>query len=91
MANKVTIEDKLKMNELYLELKSYAAVARATGFSASTVKRYIIDGYQKVETENVVAWEGELPTIGTYKIDKCLSFSEIELSKIEQLRKEIAI
>ena len=35
---KVTNEDIVRFNELYAKLKTYAAVARETGFSASTVK-----------------------------------------------------
>jgi DNA invertase Pin-like site-specific DNA recombinase len=45
MATKVTEQDKIQINELYLELKTYAAVARETGFSPSTVKKYIIPNY----------------------------------------------
>lgn len=41
----VTQIDIKEMNQLYLELGTYAAVARATGFSPSTVKKYIIPGY----------------------------------------------
>lgn len=39
---RVTEEDKVKFNELYAKLGTYAAVARETGFSASTVRRYIV-------------------------------------------------
>ena len=45
MATKVTQEDKIRMNELYLKYKTYAEVARQTGFSASTVKKYIISDF----------------------------------------------
>ncbi len=33
--------DIKEMNRLYLELKTYAGVARVTGFSPSTVNNYI--------------------------------------------------
>lgn len=42
---KVCQENIQDFNELYLKLGTYAAVARKTGFSASTVKKYIINGY----------------------------------------------
>ncbi len=45
MANKVTENDIIRMNELYLEHKTYAAVSRIVGFSASTVKKYIQKDY----------------------------------------------
>ena len=42
---RLTDEDKIKINELYLILGTYAGVARATGFSPATVKRYVISDY----------------------------------------------
>ena len=44
MASKVTNEDILRINELYYKHKTYAEVARQTGFAASTVKKYIGHG-----------------------------------------------
>ena len=38
-ARRVTDEDIKKMNELYLEIGTYAGVAREVGFSGSTVKK----------------------------------------------------
>ena len=49
------------MNEAYLACGTYSGAAKATGWSASTVKKYIIDGYkseQKVEAIDI-----ELPPI----------------------------
>ena len=45
MAKKVTNEDIIQMNEAFLLCRTYSGVAKATGWSASTVKKYIIDGY----------------------------------------------
>ena len=42
----VTQADIKEMNRLYLELKTYAAVARVTGFSPSTVKKYIVPDFK---------------------------------------------
>ena len=42
---RVSPDDIIRFNNLYLELKTYAGVARETGFSASTVKKYIIKDY----------------------------------------------
>lgn len=36
---RVTKDDVIKINELYLKHKTYAAVARETGFAPSTVKK----------------------------------------------------
>ena len=58
---RVTQDDIIAMNEAYLACGTYSGAAKATGWSASTVKKYIIDGYkseQKVEAANI-----ELPPI----------------------------
>ena len=57
MANKVTNEDILRINELYYKHKTYAEVARQTGFAASTVKKYVISGWKPVEIENITRFE----------------------------------
>lgn len=41
MANRVTPDDIKRINELYYVTKVYAEVARQTGFSPSTVKKYV--------------------------------------------------
>lgn len=90
MANKVTQEDILRMNTLYIqpESHSYAAVARLTGFSPSTVKKYIIDDFS-IPTEKKI-WNGELPLAGTFVISTD-DLSDGERAEIEELRKEITI
>ena len=42
---KITYEDIKNINELYANLKTYAAVSRATGFSPATVKKYVQKDY----------------------------------------------
>ena len=62
MASKVTNEDILRINELYYKHKTYAEVARQTGFSAGTVKKYVIPNWQPVATENIVRFDmADLP------------------------------
>lgn len=58
----VTQNDIKEMNRLYLELKTYAAVARATGFSPSTVKRYIVNDYKVIEEKDIIRFNKPLPT-----------------------------
>lgn len=65
MANKVTNEDILRINELYYKHKTYAEVARQTGFAASTVKKYIDKNWKPVEVENIVRFE--LSSLPDYK------------------------
>ena len=57
MASKVTNEDILRINELYYKHKVYAEVARQTGFSASTIKKYVIPGWEPVVTENIIKFD----------------------------------
>ena len=57
MANKVTNEDILRINELYYKHKVYAEVARQTGFSASTVKKYVIPNWAPIAKENIIHFD----------------------------------
>ena len=45
MAKRVTPEDIIAINEAYLICKSYSATAKATGWSASTVAKYVDKNY----------------------------------------------
>ena len=46
---KINNEVIKEINESYLELKTYAAVARKVGVSPSTVKKYVIPNYKPLE------------------------------------------
>lgn len=67
MVRKVTIDDIKQFNELYYELKSYAEVARRTGWSASTVSKYVDKNYKPVVVENIRRFnvETDLPEFST--------------------------
>lgn len=49
MAKAITAQEIELMNTLYLELKTYSAVAREVGRAASTVKKYIVPNFKPVE------------------------------------------
>ena len=92
----VTQDDIKKINELYLQLKTYAAVSRATGFAPSTVKKYVIPNYQKVEEKNIVRFTGPLPDFDDYKKvfykkdwRELCNLSEEEYAEIKELWKEL--
>ena len=58
---RVSQEDVILMNEAYLACGTLTGAAKATGWSASTVKKYLIPDFkseQKVEATNI-----ELPPI----------------------------
>lgn len=87
-------DDIIKINEAYLACGTYSGAAAATGWSASTVKKYIISDYkseQKVEVVDI-----ELPPIEEiaeklppwYDIT-CLTPEEEK--EIKQLWKEMVI
>lgn len=96
MARKVTEEDKILMNELYLKLKTYAAVARETGFSPTTVKRYIIQNYVPKDSIQKNKFDLEIPSIN-YDLFKVEDFgllcvlSKEEKDEIEELWKEMLL
>lgn len=59
MAKRVTNEDILVFNEIYYKTKNYAQVARETGFSASTVRKYIDKNWKPIVIENIVRFSLE--------------------------------
>lgn len=99
---KITYEDIKNINELYANLKTYAAVSRATGFSPATVKKYVQKDYipLKDRAENAKpAPEIDLNCITTQVLnlfrsddwkDLCV-LSEEEYEDIKSLWKEMNI
>lgn len=54
-------EDIIVINEAYLAAGTYSGAAAATGWSASTIKKYVIPNYQsKPKVENTIV---KLPSI----------------------------
>lgn len=92
----VTQLDIQEMNRLFLEHKTYAAVARITGFSPATVKKYIIKDYQPVDTNSVIRFERPLPewNVEPFLVQDwgplCV-LSKDEYNEITQLWKEIEV
>lgn len=100
MANKVTNEDILRINELYYKYKVYAEVARQTGFSASTVKKYVISGWEPVAVENIIHFDiTQLPDFteavkifrGVDNYGYLCQLTPAESEEIEELWKELAV
>ena len=94
MAKRVTQEDIIKINELYLKLKNKSAVARETGFSPSTVSKYIIANYKSIDTIEQEKFTGELPEFdeSIFKIDDwtpLLEISDAEMDEICELWGEL--
>lgn len=63
MSRRVDNQAIIEINEAYLACGTLSGAAKATGWSASTIKKYLIPGFkseQKVEVANI-----ELPPINT--------------------------
>lgn len=96
MAIKVNKELINRMLELYKELKTYAAVAREIGVSASTCSKYIKTALseQKNKEEaqkNFIPFDKEIKPIEEVKIEwkDCCWLNPEEVKEITELWKEI--
>lgn len=92
----VTNKDVQEMNRLYAELKTYAAVARKTGFSPATVKKYIIPNFTVVNEEDIVRFDRPLPEFAPepFRVNDwgplCV-LSDEEVDEVEKLWNEIEV
>lgn len=87
MATKITKDDIYNINCAYLRLGTYAATARELGFSASTVKKYIIPNFQPALEKK--EFSSEIKPISEITINWSLSLSAEEIEEIKELQKEI--
>jgi bisphosphoglycerate-independent phosphoglycerate mutase (AlkP superfamily) len=101
---KVAQADIENFNKLYLKYKTYAEVARQTGFSPSTIKKYIIKDFvlvNEVIRENFVKYSEtedfapvsffEENNIPMSQWGKTFIPSQKEREELENLYKEISI
>lgn len=93
----ITQNDIKEINRLYLELKTYAAVSRATGFSLATVKKYIMKDFKIVDEKNVKRFEGELPEFDNLLFRKSANWGKLceltdeEVEEITYLWEELEV
>ena len=94
---RVTQDDIKRFNELYHKYKTYAEVARQTGFSAGTVSKYVDKNYVPVDDTKKKVFDGEVNDsnfdilIAANAWGVLLSLSEEELKGLEELWNELAI
>lgn len=92
----ITFEDIKKINELYAKIGTYAGVARETGFSPATVKKYVNKDYVPVEEKNVVRFNRPLPEFDSapFRCDDwgplCVLNND-EKNEIKELWKELDV
>lgn len=95
---RVTSEDILRMNEIYYKTRVFAEVARQTGFSASTVRKYVDVNWKPVVSENIIRFDmDELPEFDTTCFkgvdnygDLCV-LTEREQDEMKELWGELAV
>lgn len=96
---KITQEDILKINEAYYRLKSYAAVSRELGFSASTVKKYVIADYKPEDQRTIKRFTHmDMPLVfGEYLFRGVDNYGELcvlsaeEKDEIKKLWEEVSV
>ena len=95
---RVTSEDILRMNEIYYKTHVFAEVARQTGFSASTVRKYVDVNWKPIENENIIRFDmNDLPEFDTTCFkgienygDLCV-LTEREQDEMKELLKELVV
>lgn len=95
---RVTSEDILRMNEIYYKTRVFAEVARQTGFSASTVRKYVDVNWKPIESENIIKFDmNDLPEFDTTCFkgienygDLCV-LTEREQDEMKELLKELVV
>ena len=96
---RLTEEDKIKINEIYLKVGTYAETARQTGFSPATVKKYVIKDFKpqseikiKVFKEEEIPSQVDLtPFIQSENWGEFCILSEKEKEEMKELWKELLL
>lgn len=99
MAKRLTEEDKLRINEVYYLTHSYAETARQTGFSATSVKKYVLPDFKpQTNIEKITFNEEEIPNQIDYEpfvnSDNWGEFCELaeeEKEEMKDLWKELVL
>lgn len=94
---KVTPQDIQSFNERYYACRNFAQIARETGFSASTVRKYVQKDWTPPCTEQQITFSDEMFSPYLERFNGLQNFGDIcELSsaeqvEIEELWKEMSI
>lgn len=95
---RVTNEDILRMNEIYYKTHVFAEVARQTGFSASTVRKYVDVNWKPVELDKIIKFDlNNLPEFDTTPFKHVSDYGAMcilndeEIDQIRELWKELAV
>ena len=95
---RVTSEDILRMNEIYYKTHVFAEAARQTGFSASTVRKYVDVNWKPVELDKIIKFDlNNLPEFDTTPFKHVSDYGAMcilddeEIDQIRELWKELAV
>ena len=99
MPRRITVDDIKKINELYYKYKSYAEVARQTGWSASTVRVYVDKNYNPLTEDQIHRFDPDTEMKefdesifeGLDNFGELCVLSEEENKEIEELWRELAV
>ena len=99
MANKITNEEIVQINILYKKLGTYSGVAKETGRSPATVKKYIIPDFEIPEAENKIVFTQDMypqeldmsAFLSTNNFGTLCILSDEEKDEIKELWKELVI
>ena len=99
MTRRITVEDIKKINELYYDCHNYAEVARATGWSASTVRAYVDKNYNPITEDQIQRFDpsSDLPFFDEKKFEGIDNYGDLcvlskkEISEIQELWRELII
>lgn len=98
MARRVGVDDIRQMNEIYYKCKSYAETARQTGWSASTVSKYVDKNYTPAAESDIKRFDvSKMPEFSPVPFENITNFGELctlsdeEREEIKELWKELAI
>lgn len=94
---KVSQQDIQTFNERYYVCHNYSQVARETGFSASTVRKYIIKDWEPPIVANIIKFSDEMYGPYLAQFQSVQNFGELcELSaeegeELKELWKEMSV
>lgn len=100
MARRVTPENVQQFNEIYFVCHNYAEVARQTGWSASTIKKYIQTDYIPKNQINIIKFdtdkiqstdEAAQLFIGLSNIGELCILTETEKQNVQEFWKELTV
>lgn len=96
MARRLTENDKIQINEVYAACRNYTKTAEITGFSAASVRKYVIPNYEPAARHRPDPNSFHVPSIDdTIKMlqadDELCLLSEKEKQEMESLWKDLMV